>query len=434
MTGRAAPGAARDPDLAMVRRAGRRAAWLAAALVAVSFVLCAGLVLLIVATGQNSAARSQLAVAAAHADDVSDPPSGIALLLRQPGGRIELSSGAPSVLPYRPDLAAVLRPGAAAVQERTVDTDAGDFAIRTQRRAVPGGVAVVQAAASLRPLEDERNRLAWGLVAAGAVALVAAAALGAVTGRQTVRGLVAALRRQRQFVSDASHELRTPLTVLSTRAQVLRRRIDAADLDDDTRRLLAGDVERLLTDSARLADVVDDLLAASEPDAGDGDVVDLREAADDVVSSLTPLGAERRVALALTGLDGGPAPDSLEVRAEGPSVRRSLVALIDNALRHSPDGGTVTVACGTRGSRVVVTVTDEGPGIPEPLRDRLFDRFASGDRQADDAASAGPRRRYGLGLALVADTMHRCGGEVAVASGAAGSTFTLTFSRARPRF
>jgi signal transduction histidine kinase len=249
-----------------------------------------------------------------------------------------------------------------------------------------------------------------------------------------VRGLVAALRRQRQFVSDASHELRTPLTVLSTRAQVLRRRIEAAELGDRDRTLLTGDIDRLLADSARLGDVVDDLLTASEPDAGDADVVDLRETAADTVASLTPLGAERGIALALTGLDGGPVPDVLEVRAEGSSVGRSLVALIDNALRHSPDGGTVTVACGTRGSRAVLTVADQGPGIPEPLRDRLFDRFASGDRQAHDAARAAPRRRYGLGLALVADTMHRCGGEVAVASGSGGTTFTLTFPRARPRF
>lgn len=434
MTGRPSRGAVRDPDLAMVRRAGRRAAWLAAALVAVSFVLCAGLVLLIVVTGQDNATRRQLAAAADHADDVSDPPSGIALLLRQPGGRIERSAEAPSVLPYGPGIAAVLRPGAAAVQERTVDTDAGDFTIRTQRRPVPGGVAVVQAAASLQPVEEERTRLGWGLAAAGAVALLAAAVLGAVTGRQTVRGLVAALRRQRQFVSDASHELRTPLTVLSTRAQVLRRRIEAAALDDRDRTVLTGDVDRLLADSARLADVVDDLLAASEPDAGASDVVDLRATAAETVSSLAPLGAERGIALALTGLDGEPLPAVLEVRAEGSSVGRSLVALIDNALRHSPDGGTVTVACGTRGSRAVLTVTDQGPGIPEPLRDRLFDRFASGDRQADDAARAAPRRRYGLGLALVADTMHRCGGEVAVASCSGGTTFTLTFPRARPRF
>ena len=69
------------------------------------------------------------------------------------------------------------------------------------------------------------------------------------------------------------------------------------------------------------------------------------------MSSLAALAAEREITLALTGLDGGPVPDALEVRAESSPVGRSLVALIDNALRHSPDGGTVTVACGARGSR-----------------------------------------------------------------------------------
>lgn len=418
----------------MVRHAGRRAAWLAAALVAVSFLLCAGLVLLIVLTGQTRALRDQLAVAARHADDVGDPPSGVSLLLRPPDGRIEVTPGAPALLPYRPGIAAVLGTGAPALQDRTVETPAGDFRVRTQRRSVPGGVEVVQAAASLRPLEEERTRVLGGLAAAGGVALAAAAGLGAVTGRQTVRGLVTALRRQRQFVSDASHELRTPLTVLSTRAQVLRRHVDAADVDDESRRLLAADVDRLLADSARLADVVDDLLAASEPDAGDVGLVDLRGTAAEAVSSLAPLGLEKEVALVLTSLDGAPGRGPLEVRAGGPPVHRSLVALIDNALRHSPPGGTVTVAVGTRANRAVVTVADEGPGIPEPLRDHLFDRFSSGDRRADDAAGATPRRRYGLGLALVADTMHRVGGDVAVTSGPGGTTFTMTFPTAGKGF
>ena len=104
-----------------------------------------------------------------HADDVSDPPSGIALLLRQPGGRIELQLRGPlrAALPARHRRGAATgcarRPGADGRH-----ADAGDFTIRTQRRTVPGGVAVVQAAASLQPLEDERTRLAWGLAAAGA--------------------------------------------------------------------------------------------------------------------------------------------------------------------------------------------------------------------------------------------------------------------------
>ena len=423
------PTGAADPDLALVRRAGRRAAWLAAALVAVSFLLCAGLVLVVVVTGQDRASRSELAAAVARADDVSDPPAGIDLLLRRPDGGIEVTPGAPSVLPYRADLGAVLRPGAPRVRERDVASPAGDFRVRTERRTVPGGTEVVQAAAALRPQEAERARMFGGLAAAGLVALLAAGALGVVTGRQTVRGLVSALGRQRQFVSDASHELRTPLAVVSTRAQLLRRHLDAAALPDDVRRVLVSDVDRLLADSARLADVVEDLLAASEPLSPASGSVDLRAVAADAVAGLAPLGLDRNVALELTGLDGGPPGQAppLAVRAGGPPVRRSLVALIDNAIRHSPQNGTVRIGCGARGSSAVVTVSDAGPGIPGPLRDQLFDRFASGDRRADDGAASSTRRRYGLGLALVADTMHRIGGDVVVDTGPGGTTFTLTF-------
>jgi signal transduction histidine kinase len=108
-------------------------------------------------------------------------------------------------------------------------------------------------------------------------------------------------------------------------------------------------------------------------------------------------------------------------------VRRSLVALIDNAIRHSPVEGRVRIGCGVRGSSAVVAVSDAGPGIPGQVRDHLFDRFASGDRRADDGAASVTRRRYGLGLALVADTMHRFGGDVSVDTGPGGTTFTLTF-------
>ncbi len=419
-----------DSDLVLVRRAGRRAAWMAAALVAVSFLLCAALVLLIVVTGQDRAARSELAAAVARADDVSDPPAGISLLLRRPDGRTEVTPGAPSVLPYGPGIAAVLGSGGPAVHEQDVTSPAGDFRVRTERRVVPAGTEVVQAAAALRPQEDERARVFGGLAAAGAVALLAAGALGVVTGRQTVRGLVAALGRQRQFVSDASHELRTPLAVVSTRAQLLRRHLDSVTLDDDVRRVLAADVDRLLVDSARLADVVEDLLAASEPLTPVTRDVDLREVAADVVAGLAPLGADRQVTLELTTLDGAPPEQPAQpllVRAGEPPVRRSLVALIDNAIRHSPAEGRVRIGCGVRGSSAVVAVSDAGPGIPGQVRDHLFDRFASGDRRADDGAASVTRRRYGLGLALVADTMHRFGGDVSVDTGPGGTTFTLTF-------
>lgn len=398
---------------------------MAAALVAVSFALCGGLVFLVVATGQDRDTRVQLDQAAVHADDVGDPPQGISLLLRHPGGRTEISPGAPPVLPYRPGISAVLRPGAPASQLR----DVGDFRILTQRRTAPGDVVVAQAAMSLGPLERERARLLSALFVAAALALIAAAALGALTGRQTVSGLVGALRRQRQFIADASHELRTPLTVVSTRAQMLARHLENAPVDEPTRSLLAADVERLLADSANLGDVVEDLLAASEPGTEAAGCVDLRAVATEAVTSMAPLGAGRGVSVELAALpddgDGG----SVDVAAGAPPLRRSLVALIDNAIRHSPPDGRVTVACGVQGRRGIVTVSDTGPGIPDGVREHLFDRFASGDRRADAGAATASRRRYGLGLALAADTVHRFNGDIGVESDNGGTTFTLALPR-----
>jgi two-component system, OmpR family, sensor kinase len=418
-----------DGDLAVVRRAARRAAWVAAALVAVSFVLWGGLVFLVVVTGQDRDARTQLQSAAGHADDVGDPPSGISLLLRSPDGRTETSPGAPPVLPYRPGLTAVLSTGGPAAQLRDVDAAAGDYRVWTERRTGPDGVVVAQAALSLRPLEQERARLLGGLLAAGALALVAAAGLGALSGRYAVAGLVAALRRQRQFVADASHELRTPLTVVSTRAQLLARHLASAPVDESTRGVLAADVERLLADSSSLADVVEDLLAASEPAIGSSGCADLRAVAADAVGSLASLGVERGIAIELAELRDGDPGGPVEVAAGAPPLRRSLVALIDNAVRHSPDGGTVTVACGMRDDRGVVVVADTGPGIPDGVRTHLFDRFSSGDRMADAGVSTSTRRRYGLGLALVADTVHRFAGDIRVETGGQGTTFTLVLPR-----
>ena len=411
----------------MVHRAERRAAWLAAALVAVSFLLCGGLVVVVVVTGQDRDVRAQLQNATINADDVVDPPAGISLLLRRPDGAEQLTPGAPSVLPYRPGISAVLASGGPASEVRDLDSPRGDFRLWTQRRSGPDGVIVAQAAMSLGPLEHERTRLLGALLAAGALALVAAAGLGALSGRQTASGLVSALRRQRQFVADASHELRTPLTVLSTRAQLLARHLADAPLDEATRAALVADVQRLLADSAGLADVVEDLLVASEPMSGAGDCADLAAVALEAVADLRALGTERGVVLrSTTGDFGSPKEgEDIAVAIGAAPLRRSLVALIDNAVRHTPQGGAVTVACGVRRGRGVVTVSDTGPGIPEGVRARLFDRFAPGDPVDDHEVGAG-RRRYGLGLALVSDTVHRFAGDLDVQTGPDGTTITLS--------
>ena len=186
---------------------------------------------------------------------------------------------------------------------------------------------------------------------------------------------------ERRFLADASHELRTPLTALRGNVAHLVRHGPSPDLLAD----LEADAERL----ARLAD---DLLALSreESAASPGEELRLDELA---LSS----GADRVVVEPVT------------VQGDRPALERALANLVENARRHGAGDVTVTVA--ERNGSAVLAVEDEGPGIPEADRERVFERFWRG---GDDAGS-------GLGLAIVRATAERHGGRVS----AQGARFEL---------
>src|SRR3954447_7029958 len=272
-----------------------RTALQAAAFVAFVFVLCAALVLLVERTSQNRAVASQLASATADFDNVSDPPTGTWLYVQRTGRPSVETPGSPAVLPERSGLAAVMGPGRSAAEVRDVDTPKGEFRIRTQAFPTSGGTQVVQAAQSLRLQHEERSRLLIALAAAGGLALIGAVALGALAGRRSVAGLLDTLRRQRTFVADASHELRTPLTVLSTRSQLLRRRLVTTGLPEKERCALLAEADRLVADSGRLNEVVEDLLIAAEPIQDRTAVVDLSALAADVAGSASALASDLNV-------------------------------------------------------------------------------------------------------------------------------------------
>jgi signal transduction histidine kinase len=221
-----------------------------------------------------------------------------------------------------------------------------------------------------------------------------------------------ALALQRRFVADAGHELRTPLTLLSTRAQLVRRLL-TQDTDPD---LVRSDVDGLVRDAHHLADILDDLLLAADPrESAGGELVQLAVVAAQAVDSARPLAEERGVTLECV------------VRTEPPrvvgapaSLRRAVIALLDNAIRHA--GGSVRLTVGVGGHDAVVDVTDDGPGLDPDLVPTLFARFAT----SPTGSRPGGRRRYGLGLALVSEIVARHGGSVTVVdTGRPGATFRL---------
>lgn len=250
------------------------------------------------------------------------------------------------------------------------------------------------------------------VIALGLIGVVLLGLVAAVAARRSVRPLGEALRRQRNFVADASHELRTPLTTLTSRIQVLQRRLDRGERVDEG-------LTELRQDADMMADVLNDLLIAAESESHAGEDADLASAATAAVSAMATVADECEVALTVTG--------EHEVMVQVPAVTlvRVLVALLDNAVQHSPPGGTVSVRIGRESHTATVRVVDEGPGIEGIPPDQVFERFAR-------PRESGRIRGFGLGLSLVRDVAHRAGGSIEVERSApSGTVFLLTLPTGR---
>lgn len=252
-----------------------------------------------------------------------------------------------------------------------------------------------------------------GAVAIGACAIASAGILGWLATRRAVRPLVDALRRQREFVADASHELRTPLAILDARLQLLERSLGPADPNAEV-------VGRLRADSRTLIGVVGDLLESVEIPTGTAfEPAAVVEVVESAVSTMVILARHRGVDLV-----SGPHDHDLFAAMPAASLQRAVIALIDNAVKHSPPGGMVLVAVRREGRDVRIDVADEGPGIQGIAPDRVFERFARSANVVDGGGSS--RSGFGIGLSLMQDAVARYGGSARVATTSdRGTTMTL---------
>jgi signal transduction histidine kinase len=387
-------------DAGVLKRTALRLGAQVAATVGVIVAAMCGVAVLVVVDCQYYNSDTLLHTAISREIDVVDPPAGVWLIVRDPTGT-HLTPDTPRGLPDETALRSVATTGT----EQTTEVQLGhrDYRVLTERR----GDATVQAALDLSADHIERDLLIRALLITGGAGLVIAAVAGALLGRRAVRPLSAALALQRRFVSDASHELRTPLTLLSTRAQLLRRQLKEP-LDPAT---LKSDVDGLVADARNLGAILEDLLLAADPRAqAPHERIDLVALAGEVTAASA--GTEVRVRCE-------PRVPALIVSGSAAGLRRALVALVDNAVRHASE--TVTITVGRESNTAVVNVHDDGNGIDPQMLPRLFERFASA------AEPTGQRRRYGLGLALVSEIADRHGGAVSASNGAeGGATLRLT--------
>jgi two-component system OmpR family sensor kinase len=221
--------------------------------------------------------------------------------------------------------------------------------------------------------------------------------LEALTAAQAEREI--AMRRQREFVADASHELRTPLTSVLANLELLQESLKEAGSEGEDPLMVAS----ALRSSRRMSRLVADLLILARADAGRHSPrsrCDIAEIAREAAAEVTPMLAGRQLKVAEM-----PVAYVIGARDE---LHRLMVNLLSNAIHHTPSETHIEVSARIEGAEVVVEVADDGPGIPEQMREQVFDRFTRVGGSADTSASDGT----GLGLSIVRSVAESHGGSV----------------------
>ena len=202
---------------------------------------------------------------------------------------------------------------------------------------------------------------------------------------------------RRRFVSDASHELKTPLAAIRLLTDSI---LQTENMDAETTREFVADIG---SEAERLSRITEDLLRLTKLDSG---VVE-ETVSVDVLPVLEQVVRLQSIVAQEKGLDLTYAAEgNCVVRATQDEVHQVIYNLTDNALKYSSKG-TVAVALKQTDGKVILTVEDQGPGIPEEDLERVFDRFFRVDKARSRAAGG-----TGLGLAIVSDTVRRRGGTV----------------------
>jgi heavy metal sensor kinase len=217
---------------------------------------------------------------------------------------------------------------------------------------------------------------------------------------ETLARLEGSFAQLRRFTADASHELRTPLAVLRGIGEVgLSEPRTPAEYQET--------IGSMLEEVDRLASLVDTLLRLSHADASAVALmpasVDLQELADEVVTSLSVLAEDRHQRIVI----GAAMPVTATV--DRVVLREALINVVDNAIKYGPRDSSIDVRIEAAAGRAVMTIHDEGPGIPPEHRERIFDRFFRVDEGRSRAAGGS-----GLGLAIAKWAVEVNGGRIRV--------------------
>ncbi len=219
--------------------------------------------------------------------------------------------------------------------------------------------------------------------------------------------LDSSIGQQKHFLVDAAHQLKTPLAGLRTQAELAQRELDRGDVDS-----ARGSLRHIARSSQRAADMVNQLLAMARTEDKEQrspvQDVDLLRVATDVVQDFYPRARDKTIDLGLEGAEPDAPLVPVWIRGHALLVRELLRNLVDNAIIYTPDGGRITVRVvpDPFGQVAVLQVEDDGPGIPQAERDKVFRPFY---RPSDNLIEGS-----GLGLAIVQEIAQIHGATIAV--------------------
>jgi signal transduction histidine kinase len=336
------------------------------------------------------------------------------VLLLDPDGTV-VSNPGPVPLDGLPAAASVEAAAAHGEDMRSYSAAGKHLEIRTLEVRGPDGTVIgfVQAGKSVEERDDSLRTLAI-VMAGGAVGGLVLATLGGLfVAAIAIRPVKRSFERQREFVADASHELRTPLAVIRVNAESIARTGDDEAISD------------IAHEATYMTRLLDDLLVLARSDREGIDLqvsrIDLADVAQSAGRGIARLAESRGLIVAVD------APSPLWVEADPERCREVLLILLDNAIKYTPAGGSITLRAAAAADEAIVSVTDTGIGVAPEDVGRLFDRFYRVDKARSRAAGG-----TGLGLSIAREIMDAHGGTLQIESvPGSGTTVTMRLRLAR---
>lgn len=290
-------------------------------------------------------------------------------------------------------------------------SDGSPVRLLTYRVPPASGYGLIQVG---KPIADQMhvlNQFVSGLLIIGGFSILLLGFGSWLMAGRSLRTTQYALDMQQAFVANASHELRTPLTLMRASAEVAQRR----NQGDDQQVALMGDI---VNEVDHMSQLVEDLLLLSRLDAHqlmlDQHNIFLPDLIADIQRNFSPLTAEKQISL-INKVETG------TVSADMTRLRQVLIIVLDNAIRHTPPGGSITVQTASEGRNLRISVSDSGEGISREHLAHVFERFY----QAESGRSIN-YKGAGLGLSIAKSLIDAQGGQIRISSQPGKGTIVTT--------